>query len=330
MIANSINFELIKKELENNLSIFDYRLNKIYIDYLKNYYSMSTFEDVSFIIKIRDSKLYCPLTIEKKIEEKKLNFFGEPFFIICNKISKEVMDKFYLKLREICSEWKVKEINLVLQLEKTIENLDKDFKINSLNKICHRKYIDLTSDFKSIKEKFSRGLKNKINKQFDELDYEIIDHKNYDENKNDILVMMKMHEEISNKSTRSKKTWLLNGEMIKNNNGLLVKVTLNKKIISYFFVIYTKTDAYYFSSCTYREYFSRFSNITHKSVIYVLKYLIKIGCKTFTLGDCKTIYSSGPFSEKEKSIQQFKNSFGGSIYTNYYFRNLDQNFSKFF
>lgn len=319
-----VSFRYIKKELEKSLKIFDYRLNEIYVEYLRSYHSKSNFTDNSFIIKNKDSVLYCPLTIEKKDKANILNFFGDPFFVICKRETKELSDLFYLKLNEICSEMKIKKINLVLQKEDTTDHYNLISEKKSVNKICCRRYIDLSLDLEKIYTNFSRGLKNKMNKDYTSLKYKLIDYKNFNDNESEIIDMMKLHQEISKKTTRSKNTWLLNGEMIKNNNGLIVKTMFNQKVISYFFVIYTKSEAYYFTSCTYREYFNKFNNITHKSIYYVINYLKKIGCKTLTLGDCKTIYSSNFVTEKEKNIERFKNSFGGNKYINYYFNSLDQ------
>ena len=144
--------------------------------------------------------------------------------------------------------------------------------------------------------------------------------KNYN---NDIIDMMNMHHVVSQKITRSKETWLLNGEMIKNNNGFVIKVIYKKKIISFSLFFFNNEEAIYFSSCTDRKYFKDFINITHKSIYHSINYLKKNGCKKLTLGECKTIYSSEDVTQKEKNIQKFKSSFGGDIYINFYLKKLD-------
>ena len=135
--------------------------------------------------------------------------------------------------------------------------------------------------------------------------------------------MMNMHRMVSQKITRSKETWLLNGKMIKNNNGFIIKVIYKKKTISFSLFFFNNEEAIYFSSCTDRYYFKDFINITHKSIYHSINYLKNNGCKKLTLGECKTIYSSEDITQKEKNIQKFKSSFGGDIYINFYLKKLD-------
>ncbi len=237
MIFQSTNFLVIKKELENSLNSFPLFLEPIFVNYLKKYNSESNFFDISFILKKNKTSLYCPLTIENKNNKKILNFFGEPFSIICQSITEEMIDLFSIKIQEIVLKKKIDEINFLFQ--KNIDNFE-TLNVNNLNlfnKISNRKYIDLTLDLDQINKKFSKGHKSAIKKNYDDLDYKVIDDTNY---KNDILDMMKMHQIVSQKITRSKETWLLNGEMIKNKNGILTNVFYKNKIISFSFFFLIK------------------------------------------------------------------------------------------
>ena len=323
MSINNVNFKLLKKKLKTLLNRSDLRLNETYIDYLKRYNSDSSFKDISFIIKNENSLLFCPLTIHIKNKKKILDYFGEPFFIICHNETQELKKIFHKKIKKISVEEKIKNINFVSQKE-----LNDEFNLYNLNKqkiykISYRKYIDLTLDMRTIRANFSRGLKSKINKNYKELTYQLINHKNYNK---DIFKMMKFHRDISKRITRSKATWSANEKMIKNKNGFLIKVTYKNKVISYFFIFYEKPNALYFSSCTNRKYFKDFNNITHKSIYDAIKYLKKIGCKKLTLGDCQTIYSSKSQTLKEKNIEKFKRSFGGDNFVNFFYGKFDKNF----
>ena len=122
--------------------------------------------------------------------------------------------------------------------------------------------------------------------------------------------MMELHKEVAGKKTRSLETWLENEKMILQNKGFLVCALFKDKIISYSFFFHDKLSCIYFSSCTDREYFSH-AGITHNSIWCAIKYLKQIGCKYFSLGDVKTLYSKDIISDKEKNIERFKRSFGG-------------------
>ena len=50
--------------------------------------------------------------------------------------------------------------------------------------------------------------------------------------------MMKLHEHVSGRSTRSKETWVFNEKkMITNKKGLLISVSFGEEIISYSFLL---------------------------------------------------------------------------------------------
>ena len=99
--------------------------------------------------------------------------------------------------------------------------------------------------------------------------------------------------------------------MILDNKGLLIKVSENKKLISYTFIFFNKENSIYFSSCTDRNMFKIYKNISHKVIWQAIQYLKLANCKKFYLGVTKSIYSKSLISDKEKSIDLFKSSFGG-------------------
>ena len=84
----------------------------------------------------------------------------------------------------------------------------------------------------------------------------------------------------------------------------------------YFF---NKNTSIYFSSCSIREKFKLYKNITHKVIWEVIKHMKSIKCKKFSLGLAKTLYSRNTIDQKEKNISLFKSSFGGdkTYYTIY-------------
>jgi hypothetical protein len=321
MKLQQFNFLDLKAELDRENLPYKYRLEPTYVNYLKEYNSKSSFEDISFIIKNNGCNLYCPLTIESFDNKNLLSFFGDPFIIICSNINKEILKLFYEKIENILIEKSISKVNFLI--EKPWNGEDYVDVINKEVLLKHKltKFIDLSKDLDSIKKDFSKGHKSSVKKEYEDLNYKIINFKNYN---NEILDMMLMHKKVAGRVTRSKNSWLLNGEMIKNDNAILIKVIYKDQAISYSLFFFNKHEAVYFSSCTERQYFKDFINITHKSIYHSINYLKNIKCKKITLGYCKTIYSPTIISEKLTNLEKFRNSFGGDNYLNYYLEEINK------
>ena len=80
------------------------------------------------------------------------------------------------------------------------------------------------------------------------------------------------------------KTWKINEKMILDNKGLLIKVSENKKLISYNFIFFNKENSICFSYCTDRNMLKIYKNISHKVIWQAIQYLKLANCKKFYLG----------------------------------------------
>jgi len=288
----------------------EYIFDKLYIEYQKRYNSNCNYQNIGFEISDNKNKLFCPLTLENNGLEKNLNFFGKPI-VICNGINfdnvfkKELMNIF----SKLIEENSIKNFIYKMYTNKSdIENVLKN-ESEIIDAIYTENRIDLEQPLNKILNDFTKGHKSSVKKEYKELSYHIYDHTNY--KKNQILEMMTLHETVTNKKTRSKQTWLANEEMIINKQGFLVKVLDNGKLISYAFFFHNKFYAIYFSSCTNRETFNSFKNITHKTIWKSIEYLKNIKCKYLTLGHTNTLYYKNNIVDKRSNIERFTASFGG-------------------
>ena len=102
-----------------------------------------------------------------------------------------------------------------------------------VEQIINEIYIDLSKNIDEIKRNFSSNLRNEINRNYSDTNFQIIDKKNY--KKNEILEMMNLHKRIAGKVTRSEQSWKQNEKMIENDKGFLIKVTYKEKLVSYSF-----------------------------------------------------------------------------------------------
>jgi len=317
MLIEEVSVSIIIDEIKKYKTTSYYFLDKLFVEYLLKYNSTSIFEDKSFIIRNNENVLYCPVTIEKKNGSKYLNFFGNPFFCIYLKNDINFFISFKEKIKEIFKKENIVDINFVIE-----KNFPNDLNQNNLilnknpfNKILNVKYIDLSLTDENIKKGFKKGLKYLLNKDYSKLSYLIIDNTNYNK---EVLEMRNMHQEISKKITRTKDTWLINEKMILANKGFLVQVSDENHVISYSLFFNNGQESCYFSSCTYRELYRVYENITHKSIFEAIKYLKSKKCKKLTLGETKIIYSDKIVSDKEKNICMFKSSFGGELVNHYH------------
>ena len=324
MLSQDVKISNILEEVKiNNLDSY-YFLDEKIIEYYLEYNYQSKFIDRSFIIRDKENILLCPITIEQNKDSKYLNFFGNPFFCIYLKKDINLFVHFKEKIKEIFESEKIDNINFII--EKSFNNsLDENNIVlnkNLFKKISNIKYINLNLSNEDIRRNFKKGLKYSLKQDYANLSYLIIDKENYNE---EILEMKKMHKEIAQKSTRTDESWLCNERMILSGKGFLVKVNDENKVISYSLFFNNGKESCYFSSCTYRNLFKIYKNITHKSIFEAIKYLKKKNCNKLTLGETKIIHCNELISEKKKNICTFKSSFGGEMFTHYYLdkSNLD-------
>tara|TARA_X000000368_G_C23021010_1_gene707999 strand:- start:540 stop:1583 length:1044 start_codon:yes stop_codon:yes gene_type:complete len=305
----------------------NYIYDNLYIDYKKFCFPDNRYNNLSFQMEGNNNLIYCPITLEsKKDEEKNINFFGEPFLII----NKNIIENDHKKiLHNVFQDFKKKYSikNFLFKFQIIEEDIKKSLneEKKSIDLIHSESRINLKNSLEKIFNDFSKGHKSSLKTEYPELKYELFDYKNYF--KKQIFEMMGLHEIVSKQKSRSEKTWEVMEKMILDKKGFLIKVKNKDKLISYSFFFHNTYTSYYFSSCTVRENFKTFNNITHKTIWLALEHLKKIGCSYLHLGSTKTIYSSKnnwitkiynlndkeaeKFQQKEVKVQRFKSSFGG-------------------
>ena len=282
----------------------------IFIEYQKEYYKNSNFVEILF--KGNDNNnntVEYPITIEDCKNIKSLNNYNSPIYLDDLNLNLDSYKNIVNELKKICDK---ENINSILFKKKISENELKkklEEKKDSIDFIGIESTIKLDEDLKSIQRKFSKGHRSALKINYENLSYELFDFKNY--KKNQIFEMMDLHEKVSGKKTRSKETWEINEKMILSKKGLLIRVKENSRLISYAFIFFNKNSSIYFSSCTMRDIFKLYKNITHKIIWESIKYLKSANCKNFHLGTTKSLYSKKEIDEKSKNIDLFKSSFGG-------------------
>ena len=261
-----IELEDLEKSFLNNSKYISHEIQENYIYYKKKYFNKSVFKNLSFQIKKSDNIVICPLTLEKKEEGNKINFFGEPIRIFSTKTLDDDLNKFLI---DYFKELK-KEYSLADFLFKIKNNEDSSTAEKNSYKVGGDIFINLRLELDEMKKYFDGKLRNELKKDNKDLEFVVIDSKNYQ--KNEILKMRDLHISVSGRETRSKDSWIANEKMILDDSGFLIKVLYKKKIISYNLFYFNKETCVYFSSCTLREYFNEVKNIGDKTIWKAIKF----------------------------------------------------------
>jgi len=241
---------------------------------------------------------------------KEISYFGLPVELhIKNQLNLEL--KFDIINNFLKSQTKpinkyVFSINLDTEISKDILR-----KINP-KLIFEQQSINLDNSNDYIFKNFKSNLRYEINKtnKNEDIKVKIINKKNYP--KNFILEMMETHKTVSGRQTRSMETWLINEQMILQNQAFISVVYYKSKAVSYSLFFYNNYMLYYFSSVTLREYFN-ISGISHASIWEAICYAKKIQIKKFNMGltDYLHVRNDVDISNKEKNIAFFKSRYCG-------------------
>ena len=286
--------------------------DKLFLEYQKEYTKMHLLDEIELPIKDNHNKVIytLPLTIyEKSNNIVEINSYNNPISIDFLNLNSEENFAVHNLIKKLKTKKKINSILVKKEVDYDhFKKISNSFK-NEIISTVVEKQILLEQEIKKIFKNFSKGHQSAIKKNYSNLNYEIYDKDNYQ--KDQIYEMMILHEKVANKKTRSSKSWEINEKMILNNMGFLIKVLEDGQTISYTFIFHDKVNALYFSSCTQREKFKLYNNITHKVIFKTIEYLKKKNCKHFSLGVTKTIYSSSTLEKKVSNIELFKSSFGG-------------------
>lgn len=292
-----------KYETTNN-----YKFDQLFIEY--NFAYLKKFNEIEkYTINFKNNTYSFLATSEKLNNKSKISYFNSPILIEMSNDNSNELEKIfslaveelkYLKFNEIYIERAINEELIVRQMELFEGDL-------SVYEIYEENFLDLEKEFDVLLKGFSKGHKYNI-KYKDDLQYEIINHKNYKKNLMDD--MKNLHEKVSGKKTRGDDTWKINEKMILMGQGFLIFVKKKEEVLSASFFFHNKKDCIYFSSCTPRNHFKKYF-ISHKTIWEAIKYTKSINIEKFHLGRSKTLKTRKTLTEKELNIERFKRSFGG-------------------
>ena len=169
--------------------------------------------------------------------------------------------------------------------------------------------IDLRNTHELLHQRIRKSYKSLINSGEKNLKINTFDYKNISD---DIFSEFKeLHIFVSGRRTRSDDSWKKQLEMIKNKEAFLITGSVDDKMITGSYYMYSDNVCYYGVSASIRELFDK--PLSHALVWKAVMYAKETGCSFFEMGEQKYIGNSNDIDEKQIAISDFKAGFGGDI-----------------
>jgi FemAB family protein len=278
--------------------------------------------DFSGILRFNNEDIgFWPITYIKDIN--KFTSYGSN---ILNPIFKKNIDKVFEKkicnslfdiLNELCNELNVKEF----QTEENFHYQDlfiSNWHTANLNyfpeiQIEYQIYVNLKLGYEKIRSFYRKSYKSLINKSKKKLEVKILDIKD----KVKYFQFKNLHEIVSGKQTRSKKSWELNFSEIENLKSYLFYVEDDSsKIIGGTIINCSDYEAYYAIGAYDRSYYNDLY-VSHLIQDFILDFLCKNNFKWYNLGE----YDPASYKKNKKlyDISKFKMGFCTNLKTKYIF-----------
>lgn len=307
---NNLSFDLSNwKEVLNDSSDISVFHLKSSIEYYSAYHGGT---NISFMLYENNTPLAIfPLFVYKKNNRWIITGNGEgiigPLFVknTPRKLRKRLEKQIVEIINFIVSKLKIEKVKFfeansilsswyLLWLEKA----NKDF-------LTYQLAIDLNKSIEDIRLGFRKSYKPLVNKALKEWQIEV-----YDNDNDHIFEEFRLlHLEAAGKQTRSRESWSIQKEQIKNKEAFLVTVRDKEVLIGAGFFNYTRDMGMYSVAAYKRELFDR--PIGHAVQMIAIEKLKELGCTTYHLGQKATV---GISTDKELSISHFKEGFCGYVY----------------
>jgi len=283
------------------------------VEYYVEYYAG---ENLSFVLYENNRAIgVFPLFIHKKEGGWKISGDGanliQPLFItnISKKTKKRLQNKILELIKEVARKLELKQVQLFdvgMNLSSWyllwLEQANKSF-------FTHQLAVDLRLPIESIRLGFRKSYKPLVNKAVKEWDIDVCDN-----DIDDVFEEFRLlHLEVSGKETRSRGTWAIQKEQIKNKEAFLVTVRDKEVLIGAGFFTYTKDMGSYSVGAYKRELFDK--PIGHGVQMKAIETLKEKGCKIYHIGQKMTVLDEIHPTDKELSISHFKEGFSGYVYT---------------
>ncbi|MBC7427493.1 MAG: hypothetical protein H7336_02705 [Bacteriovorax sp.] len=177
------------------------------------------------------------------------------------------------------------------------------FKMNSY----YESFINLSCSYEIIRKGMRRSFRSLINWGNREMKFVRIDLNNCNYEAFDSF--REFHIQVSGKETRSKQTWDLQFEMIKQGNAFLELGYLENKLVAGVLILVGQSEAFYGVAVNDRGLMFDKKPIGHAIMVKAIMHAKELGLKTFNLGKTGLEFAN----EKEEAIAKFKRGLSSEV-----------------
>ena len=290
------------------------------IKYQKEYHKNSSFLDLSLIIEEKGTPIL-GIVLSLRHTSKgaiELSGFGRPIFYLEEKNTspQEIKGAQKILKRIIEKHFATYEITKVVYQDFLVDNCFSfvgNFLIGKGMKSdpSFIRIIDLSLAENIIKQSLRKSYKSLVNWGQKNFEIVILDKSNI--KLKNIKLFRNLHIEVSGRETRSKKTWKIQYEMVKNGEAFVVMGLYENNLVTAALFLNSSKYCYYGVSASKRELFDK--PISHAIIWNAILYAKKTGCLYFEMGEhlFSTTGNITP-SKKELGISTFKKGFGGETF----------------
>lgn len=180
-------------------------------------------------------------------------------------------------------------------------------------RVLFRQHLNLEQSEESLLAKCRKIYRANIRKGQEALSVRLINHDTIETG--DIEAFRQLHIRVAGKETRSKMSWSLQEEMIRQSEAFALYGYLNNELVAAGLFPHTRYRCYYGVGAYDRTLFDQ--PLSHGLVWSAVMQAKKQGCQWFDLGDIffsHMVKADGTLpTEKELSISHFKSGFGGAL-----------------
>lgn len=311
-----------------NLFITDTKTNPIYASQFSKYYEelQNGLVSNSSILVTHKGQTVMGLIFSKTnnstTEKSSVNYFGMPAaFLIASGEDFLVLDNAFRLLIQTINELGVPTSNgrfmtpfAILFKPSVLECIKIEKFVFNRSKIQLRfdRVINLNKSLEQIESDYSKSARDAVKKK--NLVVEVISNRNSEEIiENEFKSLQELHYLSAGRMTRSRKSWDMQLNMIKNGEAILISGKYGFKTSASSFFMLNRNAAYYAVSAIDKS--QKISGATHQLVDAGIKSLPSFGIEELWMGN-QFSYLFNETSEKERNIEEFKGYFGGSLVTN--------------
>ena len=322
IFSDESHFNIFLDKFVNGNSNASWQYLPKWLKYQRIYCSSKLIKDLSFII-IEDNKpvALCPLFLEQHKGKKQFSYASAyqvaPLIKInlFNKKRKRIERNCFEKIDELAREYDISKT--MVFIDSLAESCDHNIltEYGYLDTSTSTAIIDLSLNTEDLWSNLRKSFKSLINNGKDKFNIFIMDYNNPDFEIHENY--RKLHHKTSGRVTRSKETFDLQFDMLKEDNAILIGLQDNNKFIAFSYFLHNKQGVVYASSSDDPD-FETDIPLEHCIIWTAIEYYKKRDINYLEIGLQQFGHQIFDHpNQKDLNISFFKRGFGGNIVTLY-------------